>query len=53
VYTLAITSSTLIETTGNGAVSDLVNGATVTCTGTSASDGSVTARSITVAPTGA
>ena len=53
VYHLAITSSTLIETTSSGSPSDLVVGASVLCTGTSASDGSVTARSITVAPAGA
>jgi hypothetical protein len=53
VYHLAIISSTLIETTSSGSPSDLVVGASVTCTGTSASDGSVTARSIIVAPAGA
>jgi hypothetical protein len=50
VYNLAITPSTLIETTATGQPSDLTVGSQVQATGTKAADGSVTARTITVAP---
>jgi Domain of unknown function (DUF5666) len=50
-FTVAITPSTVIETSAAGAQSDLSAGATVTATGTAASDG-IDARAITVQAAG-
>jgi hypothetical protein len=50
VYNLAITPTTLIQTTTTGQPSDLTVGSQVQATGTKAADGSVTARTITVSP---
>ena len=49
-YNLAITPTTLIQTTATGQPSDLTVGSQVQATGTKAADGSVTARTITVSP---